>query len=70
MRWGGERPSLHFYWLKTIFNLQHHIGMIWEELALDDAVSLYSEEMDCCTAKCYGSDMIRTDVTKVTNTVP
>ena len=22
-----------------IFNLSHHIGMVWEELAFDDAVS-------------------------------
>ena len=36
MRW-EESPSLHFYWL--IFNLPHHIGMVWEELAFNDAVS-------------------------------
>ena len=35
---------------QVIFNLPHHIGMIWEE---------HSGEMDCSTAKCYGTDGIR-----------
>ena len=39
MTWEGEISSLHFYWLKGIFNLPHHIGMMWEELTFDDAVN-------------------------------
>ena len=42
-----------------IFNLWHQIGMGWEELAFDDAVSyMHSVEKDCSTTKCYGGDMI------------
>ena len=32
--WLKENPSLHFYWLKP----RHHIDMVWEKLAFDDAV--------------------------------
>ena len=39
-----------------IFNLPHHVGMVWEELAPDDAVSYTQKEMGCSTAKCYSSD--------------
>ena len=40
MRSEGENPSLHFYRLKGS-SPSHtiHIGMVWEELAIDDAVS-------------------------------
>ena len=34
----GESPSLHFLLTQEIFNPPHHIGMVWEELAFDDAV--------------------------------
>ena len=32
----GHKPTLP---TQGIFNLQHHISMVWEELAIDDAVS-------------------------------
>ena len=34
-----ENLSLHFYWLMGIYNVPHHVHMVWEELAFDDAVS-------------------------------
>ena len=41
----------------VIFTLPHHIGMVWEELAFDDAASyIHCIKMDCNTAKCYGND--------------
>ena len=43
MTLGGEIPSLHFYCLKGSFNLSHHIGMVWEELAFDEAIH-YTQE--------------------------
>ena len=54
--------------IQGIFNLPH--GMIWEELAFDDAVSYSQWEMDCSTAQCYGTDGIRTPVPGGTNPVP
>ena len=39
MRWEEESLNLHFYWLKGPFNLPHDIGMVWEELAFNDALS-------------------------------
>ena len=41
---------------RNFFNLPHHIGMVWEELAFDDAVSYTLWEIDCSTAKCYTRD--------------
>ena len=54
MRRRNPKPTL----LPTqrIFKLPHHVGMVWAELAFDDVVKLYTVEMDCNTAKCYGSD--------------
>ena len=39
-----------------IFNLPHHIGMVWEELAFDYATSYIQWSMDCSTAICYSHD--------------
>ena len=44
----------------SIMPALNYIGMEWEELAFHDAV--HSREMDCSTAKHYGSDGIRTPV--------
>ena len=51
--------------LLPIFNLPHHIGMVWEELTFDDAVwwclmtlsVIHSGEIDWSTARCYNSDL-------------
>ena len=57
--------------LQRIFNLLHYIGMIREELTFDDTVSYTTAgKMDCNTAKCYGSDKIRTADPRVTNPMP
>ena len=47
----GDIPSIHIYPTQRIFNLPQHIGIVWKELAFDDAV-IYTQ-MDCSTAKCY-----------------
>ena len=50
---GGEPTLLP---TQGIFNLPYHIGIVWEELAFDDALSyIQSKEMDCSTVKCYSS---------------
>ena len=54
---------------QKIFNLPHNVGRVWEELAFDDAVSYKSGEMDCSTAKCFGSDRICTHVNRGANPV-
>ena len=37
--------------------------MVWQELSFNDAVSYAQQgEMDCSTAKCYGSDGIDSHV--------
>ena len=51
-----------------IFNLPHHIDMVWEELSFDEYVS-YAQRRNGL-AKCYGNDGIRTPVSMVTNPVP
>ena len=40
MRWKKPEPTLLL--TQGIFNLPHHIGMVWEELAFDDN-KLYTE---------------------------
>ena len=42
MRLEEESLSLHFY-RQGIFKLPRHIGMVWEELAIDDT-KLYTAE--------------------------
>ena len=37
IRWRKREPTPLM--TQEIFNLPHHIGMVWEELAFDDAVS-------------------------------
>ena len=56
MRVGKPEPTL--FPTHGIFSLPHHIGMVGEALAFDDAVSykLHGKEMDFSTAKCYCCD--------------
>ena len=37
--WDEEKAWAYIFTTQGIFNLQHHIGMVWEELAFDGAVS-------------------------------
>ena len=55
MRWRKSEPT--FLLTKGIFNLSHHIGMVWEDLAFDDTVSevsvrevlMYNSNAEQCT---------------------
>ena len=52
-----RKPEPTLFPTQGIFNLPHHIDMVWKELAFDDAVScIHSGEMACSTAKFYSHD--------------
>ena len=39
MRWRKPKPTL--LPMQAIFNLPHHIGMVWKELAFEESISLF-----------------------------
>ena len=63
-----RKPGARLLPIQGIFNLPYHIGMVFEELAFDDAV-IHNGEMDCSAATCYGSDRTHTSVHSITNPV-
>ena len=40
-----EKARAYTFTTQGIFNLPHHIGMVWQELAFDDAVS-YTQQVN------------------------
>ena len=61
---------LHFYQLEGSLNshiIQTWYGKNWPLVML---AVMHSREMDCNTAKCYGSERIRTHVFRVTYPMP
>ena len=50
-----RKPERTLLPTEGIFNLPHHVGLVWEELAFDDTV-IHSREMDCSIAKCYNRE--------------
>ena len=63
-----RKPENTLLQTQGVFNLPHHIGMVWQKLVFDDVIQ--SREMDCSSAKCHGNDRIQTPVDKVTNPAP
>ena len=51
-----RKPEPILLQTQGIFNLPHHVGMVWEGLGFDDVVSYMQREMDCSAAKCYSSN--------------
>ena len=66
----NRKPEPTLLLTQGMFSLTHSIGMVWEELAVDDAVSYTQRGNECSAAKCHGSDGIRAPVPMVTNPVP
>ena len=53
-----RKPHPTFLPTKAIFNLPYHIGMVWEELAIDDTVSDTQWRNRYSTVKCYANDWV------------